>query len=173
MGWDHARQYYYSALTSLSKSGQESYFVKTFQGLGQVLHLLQDMAVPAHVRNDFTSHLAFQGIESLNPITWLSNGYEYYVKNHATLISASQGEASGLTNPRVTDFWDTDLYTKGMALGDSPVGLAELTNAGYFSESKIPSNGPNLAHYFLYPTVNSLNVQICEDNSEDLSEVKK
>ena len=84
MGWDHARKYYYSALTSLSKSDRETSFVKTFQALGQVLHLMQDMAVPAHVRNDFTAHLVFQGFEGINPINWVSNAYEYYVKNQCS-----------------------------------------------------------------------------------------
>jgi hypothetical protein len=59
MGWGDARDYYYWALTATSGTDRETYFAKTFQALGQVSHLLQDMAVPAHVRNDFTSHLFF------------------------------------------------------------------------------------------------------------------
>ena len=173
MGWDHARKYYYAALTSLSKSDQDASFVKAFQALGQVLHLLQDMTVPAHVRNDFTSHLIFQGFESISPVTWLSNPYEYYVKNHAALVNASEGNFAGLTNPRITDFWDADIYTGGAELGESPIGLAEITNARYFSDSTIPGNGPRLEHSFPFPAVNSLNAQICEDYSEDLTEVIK
>ncbi len=55
MDWNAARSYYYLALTATSNDAREEYFAQTFQTLGQVLHLLQDMAVPAHVRNDFTA----------------------------------------------------------------------------------------------------------------------
>ena len=135
--------------------------------------MVQDLAVPAHVRNDFTAHLVFQGFEGINPINWLSNPYEYFVKNNAALVNTSQPIYPGFTNPKVTDFWDTDLYTGSIQLADLPVGLAEFTNAGYFSDSTIPNNGPNSDHAFLFPAVNYLNAQICEDYSEDLTEVKK
>ncbi len=55
MDWNAARSYYYMALTATNDNAREEYFAQTFQTLGQVLHLLQDMAVPAHVRNDFTA----------------------------------------------------------------------------------------------------------------------
>ena len=173
MGWDHARQYYYSALTALSLVEKENYFVKTFQALGQVLHLLQDLAVPAHVRNDFTSHLVFQGFESINPVTWLSNSYEYYVKNNAALVNVSTAALPGFSNPKVTDFWDTDLYSGSIKLADLAVGLAEHTNARYFSDSTIPNSGVQPEHFFLFPSLDSINYQICEDYSEDLTEIKK
>lgn len=53
MGWDNARSYLYTALTSSMSAERDTSFTKTFQSVGQVMHLLQDMAVPAHVRNDF------------------------------------------------------------------------------------------------------------------------
>ena len=49
--WQKTRSYYYSALTSESKTTREEGFAKTFRGLGQQMHLVQDMAVPAHVRS--------------------------------------------------------------------------------------------------------------------------
>ena len=54
--WDSARDSYQKALTSSANADRDTYFAKTFESLGHVLHLLQDMAVPAHVRNDFASH---------------------------------------------------------------------------------------------------------------------
>lgn len=47
-----ARAYFYSALTEPSKAKREKNFGLTFQTLGQVIHHLQDMAQPQHVRND-------------------------------------------------------------------------------------------------------------------------
>ena len=58
MGWDDARKYFYSALTSNKNAVREDNFAKTFQAVGQVMHLLQDMAVPAHVKNDFWSSVS-------------------------------------------------------------------------------------------------------------------
>ena len=46
--WCLARTYYLNALLS----GSEASFIKTFRSLGQVMHLLSDAALPAHVRND-------------------------------------------------------------------------------------------------------------------------
>lgn len=61
--WADACQYYYLALTNEQESipGEDEstsahsrtwYFAQTFRALGQILHLLEDMGVPAHVRND-------------------------------------------------------------------------------------------------------------------------
>jgi hypothetical protein len=173
MGWDHARQYYYSALTALSRADQESFYVKTFRALGQALHLLQDMAVPAHVRNDFTAHLIFQGFEGLNFINWYGNPFEYFVKNHAGVVCASQAVFPDFTSPGVTDFWDTDLYAGGNFPSGLPVGLAELTHARYFSDSTIPNHAPRPDHSFPLPFLSGAGYQVCEDYAEDLSEIKK
>ncbi|HWR59644.1 MAG TPA: hypothetical protein VN328_12225 [Thermodesulfovibrionales bacterium] len=56
--WRHTRNAYFLALTSLSEQDRNNYYAATFWGLGHELHLLQDVAVPAHVRNDFTGHWA-------------------------------------------------------------------------------------------------------------------
>ena len=50
MSWDNARDYYYKALTSQSSADRETNFAKTFQSLGQVVHLIEDMAVTSNVR---------------------------------------------------------------------------------------------------------------------------
>jgi hypothetical protein len=47
-----ARLYFYNALTWPTKHVRDSSFGFTFQTLGQVIHHLQDMAQPQHVRNE-------------------------------------------------------------------------------------------------------------------------
>lgn len=47
-----ARQYFLNTLTKQSKGERDTYFGLTFQTLGQVIHHIQDMAQPQHVRND-------------------------------------------------------------------------------------------------------------------------
>ncbi len=78
MGWDNARSYFYDALISQAPATREEKLVKTFRAVGQVVHLLQDMAVPAHVRNDMQSHLW----NNLNPLKW-GNPFEKYVVSHS------------------------------------------------------------------------------------------
>ena len=46
--WQSARTYFHQALLT----GSEDQYAKTFRALGQVMHLVSDAAVPAHVRND-------------------------------------------------------------------------------------------------------------------------
>jgi hypothetical protein len=46
--WQAARSAYYSAIST----GSETNFAQTFLILGHLMHLISDMAVPAHVRND-------------------------------------------------------------------------------------------------------------------------
>jgi hypothetical protein len=59
--WKKARSYFYTGLTGQDYSGnviaadktqRDAYFAKTFQAVGQIMHLVQDASVPAHVRND-------------------------------------------------------------------------------------------------------------------------
>ena len=58
--WYDVRNYYYQALTATDKANRDYFFIQTFQGLGQVMHMVQDMAVPAHTRGD--KHPKFLGI---------------------------------------------------------------------------------------------------------------
>jgi hypothetical protein len=161
--WDNSRHYYYNALTSTSTENREYFLAEAFKALGQVMHLLQDVSVPAHARNDFTSHLNYSGYFSLNPINWIGNRYEHYVKNNPGLVAAATPEFSSFTNPRLTDFWDTNLYTGTNPSTDRSIGLAEFANGNYLSDYTIPNNNPTPEHSFPHPALSSANMQICED----------
>ncbi|MFH2047590.1 MAG: hypothetical protein ABIK92_20875 [Pseudomonadota bacterium] len=50
--WNDARSYYYKALTDPDEDSRENNFAETFRALGQIMHLVQDVSVPEHVRND-------------------------------------------------------------------------------------------------------------------------
>jgi len=50
--WNKVRTLFYQALTSVNDTERQSRFAQMFKGLGHQMHLVQDMAVPAHVRND-------------------------------------------------------------------------------------------------------------------------
>jgi len=162
MGWDNARSYFYSALTSTTNINKEASFVKTFEAVGQVMHLLQDMAVPAHVRNDFLNSHVYTGG---------SNPYELYVKRNQNLVSGltdTQIITPAFTNPRPTDFWDT---TDGTALVPPQIsdtslqtkaGLAEYTNANFVSEGTLISNASNAFHYPALTSVQTTTIDIAD-----------
>ena len=50
--WWVARNQFFHALTVEDPVQREKYLAETFRTLGYVIHLLQDVAVPAHTRND-------------------------------------------------------------------------------------------------------------------------
>ncbi|NYT20080.1 MAG: hypothetical protein GKC08_07320, partial [Methanosarcinales archaeon] len=143
--WDHAREYFYAYLTgknfqedvvASTQDEREANLADSFKALGHVLHLLQDMAVPAHVRDDFKSHLDWAGITwetKFEPLRWFADKFEYLVAHHRLWITAGTG--AYLTEPTLTNFWDTDNY-----IGQDPdslplnlIGLAEYTNMNFVS----------------------------------------
>ncbi len=158
MGWNNARDYYYSALTSMQAGIREDFFTKTFQAVGQVMHMLQDMAVPAHVRNDFwNSHV------------WTRNSYETYVKqpSQTSMISnLTRAKISSVTPriTRLTDFWDTTDYASSIPPQitnpslQSSAGLAEYTNANFVSEGTLFSKSTA----FMYPRKESTTTAVVE-----------
>jgi hypothetical protein len=50
--WRKTREHFYAALVSSTDAGRSESFARTFRGLGHQIHLIQDAAQPAHVRND-------------------------------------------------------------------------------------------------------------------------
>ena len=172
INWDTARDNYYKALTSTINlpppfpGGRDAYFSKTFQALGHVLHLLQDVAVPAHVRNDFKSHLAFKGFKLTNPTKWFGNPFEYYVQSHdetITSVNSQNMKTPSFPNPRLTDFWDTEQYDGSNPSASDSLGLAEFVSANYLSDATIPYTIRSQKHVFPYPKIDDPNIQICKD----------
>lgn len=162
--WDKARDYYYKALTLQTKTDRDIFFTWALKAVGQVLHLLQDVSVPAHVRNDFTSHLTEKN--PTNPFSSFIQPFEYYVETHPTLVTTTGAPISpSIENLKLTDFWDANLYDGTSQLTGTNIGLAEFTNANYLSNSTILNNHVLPIHTFPYPNIGILNMsadyQIC------------
>lgn len=149
--WDRARSDYYSALTSLVPSDRETKYANTFSDLGHVMHLLQDMAVPAHTRNDFVSHLM------IDPVYGAVQPYENYVKINTALVNASDpaGNIPSFSEATITKFWDTDQYNGSNPSGALTIGLSEYANANFFSDFTIFTGFLPL-HSFTYPASTSV-----------------
>lgn len=69
--WHDAIEYYHIGITGYNSDGtliaptapeREEYLAKCFMGLGHLMHLVQDLTVPAHVRDDL--HLVLDEYES-------------------------------------------------------------------------------------------------------------
>lgn len=150
--WDRARSSYYLALTATGSQTRENYFASTFNGIGHVLHLVQDMAVPAHTRNDFTSHL------KIDPVYGVIQPYENYVKIFPSLVNIADptGNFPTFSSPSITKYWDTDDYTGSNPSASTVMGLAEYSNANFFSDVTIFKDISDEAHWFPYPAVSSV-----------------
>ncbi len=120
--------------------------------MGQVTHLLQDMAVPAHVRNDMSSHLW----NNWNPLNW-SNLFEKYIVTHSDAISKNPEKPTFGTSIRHTDFWDKNVYTGANPSNGTNQGLVEYANANFFSQYTIPQDSPSAEHQFPYPQITNAN----------------
>lgn len=141
--WNAARHYYYEALTT----GSEASYAQTFLSLGQVMHLVADASVPAHVRDD--GHGLGDSYESWAqenvPIPYSSISIDPSIFSRAIFYSSVPVPISAL--------WDQDSYTGANPpdLSNLTVGLAEYTNANFFSNDTIFVDYP-------YPAVGVTNL---------------
>lgn len=110
---EDARTLLYEALTSNPASVRAQKLGRSFETVGHVIHHLQDMAQPQHVRND--PHL----FEAL---------YEKYVKDHPATLNLS-GYAP------VTFDWTQESARAFWAEGQSGIGagIAEFTSRNFVS----------------------------------------
>jgi hypothetical protein len=153
--WKRARLFYFNALVSASKSEREQNLADAFVSLGQVMHLLADSSVPAHVRNDIH-------VFPLNvPLTHIEIGGQTYESWAAKSLDKlnfvglsvsptifSQAVNSSLAPVPISALWDMDKYigTNIDIAAGVDIGLAEYTNANFFSEDTIFADYPHPAY---------------------------
>lgn len=143
--WDAARASYLGALTRATPAERERALAQLFETLGHVAHLIQDLAVPAHARNNFNSHLGF----STERIT--EDGFEQFVRINPSMVAAAAPTEVDIARRFVTRFWDTDRYTGANPSSDSDQGLAEYTNANFVSLNTILTDGLAASDPYFHP----------------------
>ncbi len=132
--WGKTREEFYKALTESSESAREESLAKTFLNLGHVLHLLEDMGVPAHARNDFLFGHYRSWYDKGNPLeTWVEEQVE---ANGGQCPWAGSGP---VVFDKLTKYFDADTRDPNDYLGGdvSPPGnwgLAECTNYQFLSK---------------------------------------
>jgi hypothetical protein len=161
--WQDARQSYLDALTRSARADRDRGFAGTFEALGRQMHLVQDAASPGHARNDphilFNYETAIDGLRIREPATferWRDGAPD-------TPGVPDPGWRSLDSNPlapiAIARLVDTDRYTgTNPGVTTAPlIGLAEYTNANFFSEDRIfTENDGNPQTRFPFPRRSSV-----------------
>ena len=150
--YQDARRHFYGALTGLSEVERRKSFGLMFQSIGHVIHHLQDMAQPQHVRNDV--HCDRGICKTLFPHVYAPSQYEKYTDLNSPTdprlqirinlplekpaSTAVYPGANAATVPFKTPrhFWRTT--APGSAITDGK-GIAEYTNRNFYSAGTINS----------------------------------
>ena len=129
-----ARQYLFDALTKtgISASERDSLWGKTFQSIGQVIHHLQDMAQPQHVRND--SHCKFEGCALAGKFA--PSSYERYTLTDEVRRSPSMGTLLS-SGAAVYPVYRSKLAAPRSFWVSSGAGIAEYTNSNFVSQGTL------------------------------------
>jgi hypothetical protein len=175
--WQKVREHYYNHLTATTKQSSEENLAKTLKGLGYQMHLIQDMSQPNHVRND--THI-WDGAGWRNGLeTWAKkhDGKVRSILNTTPIPTVTVDLKLPFEDPAlapVARLSDTRTYasslTPSASLGQ---GLAEYTNANFFSEDTCFANegySSGHKHFFPYPRKAETNLQQFIDNALDTSQ---
>ena len=127
--WQKARENLYKGLTGLTKTEREKALAKSFEALGHLVHLVQDMSVPAHTRDDM--HVPYVDGEP----------YEAYTSKEIRNLNYT-AEPFLYWNVSVSpnapkQFWDLDSYNGSVAYDSGYIGLSEYTHANFLSKDTI------------------------------------
>jgi hypothetical protein len=138
--WHDARDYFYKGLTLEEKTQREEALGKAFRALGQLMHLVQDLSVPAHTRNEVHG-LIFHYEAWLEKVRLLD--FKTFQGFLATPIPFDpiilNYHPESLAPLPIAKIMDTNAYTGSnpdVAVG-SAIGIAEYTNANFFGENSI------------------------------------
>lgn len=170
--WGKTREHYYEALTAPDDETRQARFACTFKGLGHQMHLVQDMAVPAHVRND--AH-PLDALIHKNRYGGLF--FESWAEKHPEILADFAKRPcfpeiglndevlhGGAPCTPITRLTDIDSFTGINPPGVNSLitGLSEYTNANFFSDDTLfaaESHPPGHQHHFPFPTREDTNLQ--------------
>ena len=145
--WMVARNRYHLGLTSTTDTERRAALADSFRALGQNMHLVQDLAAPAHVRNDAHPR---------------GDGFEAYTSRNVDSLHfapiAFSGPKNSISTYSPRQLWDSDQYDGTNPSTSTAIGLAEYTNANFASEDTIFTENNlndwiplNENHYFPFP----------------------
>jgi len=165
--WVNARKAYINALIAASPTEREKWFAETFRAIGQVMHLIADSSVPAHVRND--QHTGGDPYEEWvelqaepQPEEKPDEATERFLGSFAQ--SPLRPDRSILDIPilgqdavdapvPIARIWDTDRYdgTNPAITSQLGIGITEYSNANFFSDDTVFANRLEASHSHFSP----------------------
>lgn len=139
--WADARQHFRDALTLPSKAERDAAWAQTFQILGQQMHLIADLAAPAHTRNDphCPSPDGFEAWASKNSLVVQGLLGRPVIRTDPAIFSLGVPLTDPIAKVPIARLWDTDQYNgtnPSITLGPT-IGLAEYSNANFFSDDTV------------------------------------
>jgi hypothetical protein len=142
-----ARAFQLLSLTAPTKADRDKHTALLFRALGQVFHLVQDMSVPEHTRND-----RHAGCTNATLITGEGSWFEGYIEQRALGRYASPLNLGGYAPPAITkyeDLWSTPPSPTGK-------GIADFSSRNFFSA------GTNLSRIPFLHTCGGLSQPQCD-----------
>jgi hypothetical protein len=173
--WQDARGYFYTALTSTNITQREEYFARTFRGVGQLMHLVEDASVPEHTRNDAHVLPAYEKYVmnmQKSPLwtIWINNPAPF----DKTILDIPSFSSAPVRISRIidTDFYDS-LYPDPGVTVNSRIGMAEYTNANFLSRDTMFTDDLNTTHRHYAPYPKGSNAILWTDYSNNQRYLKK
>jgi len=164
--WQDVRNAYFEALTRPTRSDRDSSLARAFEGLGRQVHLVQDAASPAHTRNDPHALYNYESLvddvrekEETTFGAWLDGSPDSPGVPDSGWQALDGNPLAPVATARLID---ADRYIGGnpAVTTDSLIGLAEYTNANFFSEDRIfTENDADPLRRFPYPNRSSVTEQ--------------
>ena len=140
--WKKARACFYKGLTATTKTERDKNLADTFRALGQIMHLVHDGVVPAHVRNDPHLYVEFLGLKigKFHFEKWILDNFGRIQLKAAPFDKSIFDIIPEATAPiPIANIFDTNRYdgTNLSVATGSQIGITEYTNANFFSEGRI------------------------------------
>ena len=136
--WADARRAFFEAATGVTDAARQQRYADTFRILGQLMHMVADLAQPAHTRNDV--HILGDDFEKfIDGNLQLVSGYSTF--DWSIVLSPT---ADPVARVPVANIWDTNRYDGANppdGTASPTFGLAEISNANFFSQETITSFG--------------------------------
>ena len=129
--WEDVRNYFHAALIATDITERDMYFAATFRGLGQLMHLVQDLSVPEHTRDAVHILPAYE--------KWVLKNVQFDSDNGEISVYDNQvGKPVPLTPPVHYS------YDKSVLMQESPFSEAPLPIAWLFDSNQYTGANPDI-----------------------------
>ena len=165
--WVNARKAHINALIAASPTEREKWFAETFRAIGQVMHLIADASVPAHVRNDQHTggdpyeewvelQAELQSEEKPDEATerFLGSFAQSPLRPDRSILDIPILGQDAVDAPvPIARIWDTDRYdgTNPAITSQLGIGITEYSNANFFSDDTVFANRLEASHRHFSP----------------------